>query len=159
MNHKEKTMLLHKELKETHPDIDSLLVKHFIENMPDEAYVSLLFFQNEADENYHISNKKQYETSVELFEWVEDKGTGAKWSCEDILKLANINFENKEYTKYDFCYQMNMLYSDYCNTPIDANTYIKMAKNDLEDPDYCGEASERAYHNARERIKYNNSSL
>ena len=135
MNLEEKTMLLHKELKETHPDIDSHLVKHFIENMPDEAYVSL------------------------LFEWVEDKGTGAKWSCDDILKLANINFENKEYTKYDFCYQMNMLYSDYCNTPIDTNTYVKMAKNDLEDPDYCGEASERAYHNARKRIKYNNSPL
>jgi hypothetical protein len=96
----------------------------------------------------------QYDKSVELFEWVENKGTGAKWTCEDILKLASINFESKDYTKYDYCYVMNMLWSDYCNVFQDASYYLKMAKNYLEDPDYMGEASERAFCNARKRIKF-----
>lgn len=155
MNLEEKTKNLYKGLKNHYPNIDEIMVNSFMKNMPDEAYISMLFFENEEEENYHLINKTQYDKAVELLDWVDDKGNGAKWSCDDILKLANINFENKEYTKYDFCYQMNMLYSDYCNTPIDTNTYIKMAKNDLEDPDYYGEASERAYHNARKRIKYN----
>lgn len=154
MTHKEKTKMLYKELKERHPDIDSMMVKTFMYKMPQEAYISLLFYENEESENYHLTTKEQYNKGVKLFEWVEDKGNGAKWTCEDILKLANINFESKEYTKYDFCYVMNMLWSDYCNVFIDTNYYLKMTKNYLEDPDYCGEASERAYHNARKRIKY-----
>ena len=48
-----------------------------------------------------------------------------------------------------------MLWSDNCNVFTEPSYYLKMAKNYLEDPDYCGEASERAYHNAMKRIKYN----
>ena len=95
-----------------------------------------------------------YNEAVSLLEWVENRGHGAKWAVDDIVKLANINFDNKEYTKYDYAYIMNALYSDYCNIFTEPSYYLKMAKNYLEDADYWGEASERAYHDAKKRIKY-----
>lgn len=155
MTHTEKTKMLHSELKEKYPDIDSILVRAFIENMPDEAFVSMLFFENEKAEDYHIRTKEQYDKAVEFFEWVDDKGTGAKWTVDEIVKLSGINFDNKEYTKYDYAYMVNMHYSDYCNIFTEPTYYLKMSKNDLDDPDYCGEPSERAYCNAKKRIKYN----
>lgn len=47
-----------------------------------------------------------------------------------------------------------MLWSDYCNVFTETNYYLKMAQNYLEDPDYTGDASERAYKDAKKRIKY-----
>ena len=154
MTHKEKTKMLYKELKDRHPNIDSIMVETFMQKMPEEAYISLLFYENEENENYHITTKEQYNKGVELFEWVEKRGTGAKWACEDIIKLSNINFEEKEYTKHDFCYVMNMLWSDACNVFQEPSYYLKMTKNYLEDPDYYGNPSERAYCDIRKRIKH-----
>ena len=154
MTHDDKVKHIYKELKEKYPEIDYKMMHHFMKKMPAEAYIAFLFYENEENDDFHLRNKMQYDKSVELFEWVENKGTGAKWTCEDILKLASINFESKDYTKYDYCYVMNMLWSDYCNVFQDASYYLKMAKNYLEDPDYMGEASERAFCNARKRIKF-----
>ena len=72
----------------------------------------------------------------------------------DISCVYGIDFNTKDYSCYDFAYVANMLYSDYCNIFTDATYYIKMAKNYLEDPDYMGDPSERAYHDAIKRIKY-----
>ena len=152
---KEKTKHIRKELKEHYPDIDEKIIETFIDKMPDEAYLTYLFFQNEEEENYHLLNKMQYDKAVELFDWIDDKGTGAKWTIDEITR--GMNFDNKEYTKYDFAYVSNMLYSDYCNVFTESSYYLKMARNYLEDPDYCGDSSERAYHNARKRIKYYSS--
>lgn len=151
----DKLKMLYKKLEANDPNINKIIMQAFMEKMPQEAYATLLFYKNEKEENYHLTTYEQYKEGVELLEWMEDKGEGEKWTCEDIMKLISINFENKDYTKYDFCYVMNMLWSDYCNVFQDHNYYLKMSKNYLEDPDYCGESSERAYHNARKRIKYN----
>lgn len=150
-----KTTMLYEYLKEKHPNIDSIMIKTFIEKMPKEAYVSLLFYENDENENYHITTKEQFEKGIESLKWVENKGVGEKWTCEDIIKLTNINFETKEYTKLDYCYAMNMIYSDNCNALQDPTYYLKMARNYLEDPDYYGNPSERAYWDVRKRIRYN----
>jgi hypothetical protein len=154
MTHKEKTKYLYKDLEKKYPDIAQIMVEMFIDKMPTEAYISMIFFENEKDEICHLLTKEQYDVATELFEWVDDKGTGIKWSVDDIVKLSNISFETKDYTKFDYAYVVNMLWSDYCNVFIEPSYYLKMAKNYLEDPDYCGDASERAYHNAKNRIKY-----
>ena len=137
--------------REEHPDYDHELVMEWKHDMPHQ------FAQKMYEEEYgcHIFDKEMYSEAVELLEWIDGKGTGAKWAVDDIVKLSNINFEDKEYTKHDYAYVMNMLYSDYCNVFQEPSYYLKMAKNYLEDPDYCGEASERAYHDAKKRIKYN----
>jgi hypothetical protein len=136
--------------REAQPDYDHELVMEWRHDMPHQ------FAQKMYEDEYgcHIFDEELYEEATELFAWVDNKGTGAKWSVEDIVKLSNISFGDKEYTKYDYAYIMNMLYSDYCNVFAEPSYYLKMAKNYLEDPDYCGEASERAYHDAKKRIKY-----
>ena len=142
--------IYHKKITEN-PNYDHELVMEWREDMPHQ------FAQKMYEDEYgcHIFDKEMYSEAVELLEWIDGKGTGAKWAVDDIVKLSNINFEDKEYTKHDYAYVMNMLYSDYCNVFQEPSYYLKMAKNYLEDPDYCGEASERAYHDAKKRIKYN----
>ena len=141
--------LYHKR-REENPDYDHELVMEWKHDMPEQ------FAQKMYEDEYgcHIFSKEFYDEATELFEWVDGKSTGIKWSIDDIVKLSNIDFDSKEYTKYDYSYIVNMLFSDYSNIFTEPSYYLKMAKNYLEDPDYCGEASERAYHNAKKRIKY-----
>ena len=47
-----------------------------------------------------------------------------------------------------------MLYSDYGLKIKDPELLLDMAVLYLEDEDYPGEASERAYKNAKKRVKY-----
>ena len=141
--------LYHKK-RESNPNYDHELVMEWKHDMPQQ------FAQKMYEDEYgcHIFDLEMYDEAVALLEWVDHRSTGAKWTVEDIVKLANINFEEKEYTKYDYAYIMNALYSDYCSVFVEHSYYLKMAKNYLEDPDYWGDASERAYHDAKKRIKY-----
>ena len=141
-------------LKKKYPNIAEDMMMIFFEKMEDIAYEALTEYECEQEYGCHIGTAEMYEEAVDLFEWVGDKGDGAKWSVEDVARLSEIDFDKKEYTKYDYAYVVNMLYSDYCNVITESRDYLKMAKNYLEDPDYCGAASERAYHNAKTRIKY-----
>lgn len=141
---------IYNEEKAKNPKYDEVIVAEWRENMPEQFTI----FHLKKRYGCHIVDKSMYEKAVDLLEWADEKGTGAKWSVNDIKSVAGIDFSTKEYTLLDFAYTMNMLYSDYCNIFTDANYYIKMARNYLEDSDYMGEASERAYHNAVERITY-----
>lgn len=136
--------------KANDPNYDTVIVNEWRENMPEQ----FTRFHLKRKYGCHIVNRAMYDEAVSLFDWVEDRGNGAKWSVEDIKRVAGIDFGTKEYTLLDFAYTMNMLWSDYCNVIMDASYYVKMAKNYLEDADYAGEASERAYHDAVKRIQY-----
>ena len=67
----------------------------------------------------------------------EDDTKGKHWSLEDtnnVSKQYNITFG--KYNEYDWCYVMNMIYSDYYGAvPNDLSVYVKMAKKFLEDKD------------------------
>ena len=91
-----------------------------------------------------------------MLKWTDDKGHGAKWDAETIVKLANVDFDTVDYYKYDLAYAVNMFYSDYCTVfnSSEPSYYIKMAKIYLTDADYYGDPDERAYHDAEKRIKY-----
>ena len=136
--------------REENPNYDHELVLEWKRDMPQQ------FAQKMYEDEYgcHIFDKEMYNESTALFEWADGKGTSAKWSIEDIVKLSNINFEDKDFTKYDYAYIVNMLWADYCNIFTEPSYYLKMAKNYLTDTDYYGDASERAYHDAMKRIKY-----
>lgn len=142
-------------LKKKYPNVAEDMMMMFFEKMEDVAYEALEEYEIEKEYGCHIGTEEFYEKTVDLLEWAGDKGEGAKWkNIDDIVKLSGIDFETKDYTEYDYAYVLNMLYSDYCNVFTESGYYLKMAKNYLEDPDYCGVASERAYHNAKKRIKY-----
>ena len=141
---------IYNEEKSKDPNYDSVIVAEWRERMPEQ------FTRYHLKKKYgcHIVDKNMYDEAVSLFDWVDDRGNGAKWSVEDIKKVSGIDFSTKEYTALDFAYAMNMFYSDFCNVFTDTSYYLKMAKNYLEDPDYTGESSERAYHDAINRIRY-----
>ena len=141
-------------LKKKYPNIAEDMMMMFFEKMEDAAYEALEEYEIEKKYGCHIGTEEMYEKAVDLLEWVGDKGNSARWNVDDIVRLSGIDFAMKEYTDYDYAYVVNMLYSDYCNIFTDSSYYMKMAKNYLEDPDYCGIASERAYNNAKKRIKY-----
>lgn len=129
-------------------------IKKFRAQMPD-IYAKTMY---EEEYGCHIVDISVYEKAVSLLEWADGKGYGAKFDVDDILKMSNIDFSNKNYYEYDYAYVVNMLYSDYGHIITELSQLLKMAKAYLEDPDYMGKADERAYHNAMKRIKYNQKS-
>ena len=141
---------IYNEEKAKNPNYDTVLVEEWRELMPEQFTRKML----KKKYGCHIVDNDTYNEAVEFLDWVDGKGQGAKWSIEDIRQVSGIDFNTKDYTLLDFAYTMNMLYSDYCNVFTDANYYIRMAKNFLEDADYTGKPDERAYHSAIKRINY-----
>lgn len=141
-------MARYHELKAKHPDIDHDMVMQFAEDMPEQFETALL----EYEYGCHIVSKEMYNEAVAHFK-NPDGTKGAKWSVEDVENKSGINFDAKDYTELDYAYIANMLYSDYGNI-INSDLILKMARAYLEDSDYPGDASERAYYNAKKRIKY-----
>lgn len=101
----------------------------------------------------HIRDVETYNKAVGVLE----NRTGEpspKWEYQAIKNKVNIDFKETPYTCYDFAYWINMKYSDYGETTQDFSTYVKYTIADLEDDDYQGDASERAYHDAMEKLNY-----
>ena len=126
------------------------VIDEWREDMP-EQFTDYIY---RTEYGCHIVNDDFYNKAVSYLKWVNDKGQGAKWSVDDIKSVANIDFDTKDYYPLDYAYTINMLYSDYCDVFTEPSYYVKMARNYLEDADYPGEADERAYKNAKKRIKY-----
>ena len=67
----------------------------------------------------------------------EDGSIGPHWSLEQTTAVAKqYDIEFKKFDAYDWCYVMNMVYSDYYGAvPNDTSTYVKLAKKFLLDKD------------------------
>lgn len=138
----------YKTVKEKHPNIDHEMVMMFAEDMPEEFEMVIMKYKYGC----HIGSKKMYEEFVSYFENA-DGTEGAHWDVDTIKAKAAIDFNSKEYTLWDFAYQVNMHYSDY-GEKIGTDMLFWMAKKDLEDKDYPGNPSERAYKDGKRRMKY-----
>ncbi len=145
---KEKALNKYKELKKDNPNIDNELIMTFIEQMPQEAICLFDYMLY----GYHIVSKEMYEDAVDCLV-NQDGSKGPKWSLTEIENKVNIDFDNKDYTLMDYAYTLNMKYSDIGDL-ISTDMLMKIAKRYLEDKDYYGDPSERAYFDAKERIKY-----
>lgn len=145
---KEKALNKYKELKKDNQNIDNELIITFIEQMPQEAICLFDYMLY----GYHIVSKEMYEDAVDCLV-NQDGSKGPKWSLTEIENKVNIDFDNKDYTLMDYAYTLNMKYSDIGDL-ISTDMLMKIAKRYLEDKDYYGDPSERAYFDAKERIKY-----
>lgn len=145
---KEKALNKYKELKKDNPNIDNELIMTFIDQMPQEAICLFDYMLY----GYHIVSKEMYEDAVDCLV-NQDGSKGPKWSLTEIENKINIDFDNKDYTLMDYAYTLNMKYSDIGDL-ISTDMLMKIAKRYLEDKDYYGDPSERAYFDAKERIKY-----
>lgn len=67
----------------------------------------------------------------------EDGSFGGHWTLEQTTSVAKNNgVEFDHFNEYDWCYVMNMLYSDYYGSiPNETSVYLKMAKKFLDDKD------------------------
>ena len=153
MHKLDEALEIYAELKRDDPELDTKMVKVFIHKMSTQ----FIRVMHEMKYGCHITTEEMYNDAIRQLKWVEDRGMGAKWDVETILGLSKVDFEKSKYTKYDYCYVVNMLYSDFCNVFGEPSYYTKMAKNYLEDPDYTGDPSERAYKDACKKIEYKRS--
>ena len=143
--------LLHEynEIKAKHPNIDHDMMMKFAREMPAQFEMAIMEYKHGC----HIASERMYNEAVKYFE--NPNGTeGPYWDVSTIRIKSGIDFNNmKDYTLWDFAYLANMHYSDYGDF-LGAEQILKMAKRDLEDKDYPGDPTERAYKDAKRRIKY-----
>ena len=106
-----------------------------IEDMKDKdkyAYYKSFFTIHESIFGKHF-NEELAKKAVSKMSNV-DGTTGEHWTLQQTNSLATTN--GAMFDKYDFYYVINMLYSDFSEVVgNDANTYFKMAKAYLDDPD------------------------
>lgn len=133
---------------------DSNYAKEIVEEWRDSMPENFAEYMFRKEYGCHIVDVNFYNKAISYLKWSNGKGMGAKWSVDEIKKVSGIDFDDKDYYLLDFAYIMNMLWSDYCNVFTDSSYYIKMSVDYLEDVDYMGDPSERAYKNAKKRIRY-----
>lgn len=140
---------IYHEMVEQNPHFDHDLILYWRDNMPKEFARTM----HERKHGLHIFDEDLYNEATALFV-NKDETHGPHWNIDTIKSKSGIDFDSKEYTCYDYAYVVNMLFSDYGNIFTEPGYYLRMAKNYLQDEDYYGNPSERAYCNAIKRINY-----
>jgi hypothetical protein len=100
----------------------------------------------------HIDNIETYNKFVSVLKNF-DGTTGGHWKPEDIKASVQIDFNTKEYTCYDYAYVANMKYSDDGHRFKSNEMLFDSARDYLEDVDYWGIPSERAYREGKKRYE------
>lgn len=100
----------------------------------------------------HIENMETYNKFISVIKNF-DGTTGGHWTYEQVKANAKIDFAQKEYTCFDYAYTVNMRYSDD-GQRMNQDQIFASAKDYLEDVDYWGNASERAYKDGKKRYEY-----
>jgi len=114
---------------EEEPEKILKFTKHLYHHNPEAVKRMLMTF----DDNGHIRDKETYEEIVECLEWSNEEGSGEKWSVEKIKKSAGINFEQTDFSEFDYAYLVNFLYAKCCKHVKDPYVFLKIARGLLED--------------------------
>lgn len=121
-------------------------IKYMMEKKPEKLleFVKKVYQHNpevieEMLENYeefgHVTSEHKYKELTQRLKWKNGQGKGERWKSDDIKRFSRINFENEDFTEFDFAYLVNMLYSKCCKEFTDLSFYVKLAKCFLEDDD------------------------
>ena len=108
-----------------------------VKSRDEELYKSLEMCLYKKVYGYHFSDWKLKEA---LDSMVNEDGTkGGHWTLDQTTMVAKQNdITFKSFNEYDWCYVMNMIYSDYYGAvPDELSSYVKLAKKFLEDKDSC----------------------
>ena len=124
------------------PDKLAELVKEMYHKAPQDIEYMLEQFSG----GEHLTNREDYEKCVKKLKWIDNRGAGAKWQFDDIIRLAekteHVDFDNVEYTEFEFAYLVNLLYAMFCKVFSDSTYYLKMAKSIF---DYSNVSEEQHY--------------
>lgn len=128
---------------------------HILKTNPDSLFEIL----EEMEERFgnleefftcHIDNIETYNKFISVIKNF-DGTTGGHWTVEEIKANTKIDFEKVDFTCYDYAYIVNMKYSDDGHRFRSVEDLFESAKDYLEDIDYWGIASERAYREGKMR--------
>jgi hypothetical protein len=100
----------------------------------------------------HIDNVETYNKFISVIKNF-DGTTGGHWTLDQVKANSHIDWDKVDYTCYDYAYVVNMRYSDDGQRMNQENIFAS-AKDYLEDVDYWGIASERAYREGKKRYHY-----
>ena len=140
---------IYEEKRAKDPEFPHHLVMKWRSKMQNDYIREML----EIKHGCHIYDEHLYNEATSYFR-NKDGSEGPHWKVNAIVARSGIDFGKMKFTKYDYAYIVNMLYSDYGDTISLAVHYLQMAKSYLCDEDYYGDPSERAYHDAMRRIEY-----
>lgn len=111
-------------------------------------------FGDEIEEYFfcHITSLEMYNEAISHVKNL-DGSFGGHWLPDSIKIKSGINFHDKDYTCYDYAYEVNKIYSHIGDIMPEDHIH-KYAVRLLEDDDYPGDPSERAYKDAIKMIEY-----
>lgn len=143
---------MHEEIKEK--------IEYLIHKQPEKIieFAKKVYRQNpdiiedmldEHGKSEHISSEHKYKELTDRLKWSNQQGKGERWKPEDIKRISKINFENEDFTEWDFAYLVNMLYAKCCKEITDITFYVKLAKCLLTDTD----EETKMYHGAFSKHK------
>lgn len=133
-------------------------IDHIMQHNPEKMHKIIHHLEEDYGEEIlgyffcHIHSKEMYDKAVSYIKNFNGS-KGAHWLPEIIKNKSMINFADKEYTLWDYSYMANKIYSHIGDLLMEENI-LKYAKRLLEDSDYPGNPSERAFHDAIKMIDY-----
>lgn len=121
-------------------DIDQL--KHFIDKSLCELKYKDQEMYEELEEELYVEvygyhfNDWSLEKALSKLQ-NEDGSSGGHWTLEQTtLVVRNNGIEFEDFNAYDWCYVMNLIYSDYYGSiSNDTASYVRMAQKFLNDKD------------------------
>jgi len=108
-------------------------------------------YYNEMPRNErHIQNEEQYRNAIRNLK------KGEYWKIENLINRSDVNFNEEQYTPYDYAYAVNAMKSDY-DISDKPEQYMRMAKEYLRNDSFPERGGERAYYDAQRRsMRYEN---
>lgn len=94
----------------------------------------------------HIRNEEEYKDAVKHLR------KGERWKMDDLMARTDINFNEEQFTPYDYSYMVNALHSDY-DISERPDQYMKMAKEHLHNDSFPERGGERAYYDYQDRSR------
>lgn len=115
-------------LKSKKPDELARIMKEVNREYPDTIH-HLMCHVAKGD---HITNHQEYYDCINELHWMDHKGHGEKIPLDEVVRMAEklikIDFQEEEYTEFDYAYLVNMLYAIFCLDFEHVTTFLKMAK-------------------------------
>lgn len=95
---------------------------------------------------HHIYDEQSYRDAI------RNLRKGEQFKYNDLMNRTDVNFDEEQFTPYDYAYMVNALRTDY-EISEKPEQYMKMAKEHLKNDSFPERGGERAYYDAERRSR------
>ena len=134
----------HDTLIAKYPNADKDFMCKFMKLMPDVAIEVFDMYEDYKEYGCHIATEKLYNKFIMKLPRV-------KWTFDEIMSVARIDFANVEYYEYDFAFLMNYLHAIFGEKITDTSYYVFMTRKLLENT-LMDKPDDTAYHIAEKLL-------